>query len=159
MIYRFEGPVGPAGRLAEAPDGSLFGTTYQGGRFGAGMIFALRPSTRRPWSAEVVHDFQVVPEGGFPWGSLISGRDGNFDGLTTTNELQTPNAPWGSGFPDRPPSGDFSLLHTFSDFDQGNMPVWRLLEASDGNFYGSTCDARQQHHIQDHPNRHVHCPL
>jgi uncharacterized repeat protein (TIGR03803 family) len=138
MIYRFGGPVGPLGRLAEAPDGSLFGMTYQGGRFGAGTIFALRPSPGGRWPAEVVHDFEVGSEGGFPWGSLISGRDGNFYGLTTTNTWPSPNHYGGTMFR-MTPSGEFSLVHTFSGLD-GNMPVWRLLEARDGNFYGSTCN-------------------
>ncbi|HEY5907639.1 MAG TPA: choice-of-anchor tandem repeat GloVer-containing protein, partial [Vicinamibacteria bacterium] len=141
LLYRFEpGPVGPVGRLAEAPDGSLFGMTYRGGRFGTGTVFALRPSTSAPWSAEVVHDFKVGPEGGFPWGSLTLGRDGNFYGLTTTNQFPSPNASGGTVFR-MTPSGDFSLLHTFTSPGDGIMPVWRLLEASDGNFYGSTCHA------------------
>ena len=74
-----------------------------------------------------------------PWGGLISGRDGNFYGVTTTNSVINPFTSGGTVFR-MTPSGDFTVLHTFSG-SEGHMPVWRLLEASDGNFYGSTCGA------------------
>ena len=160
LLHRFQeqGPTGPVGRLAEAPDGSLFGMTYGGGRLGAGTIFALRPSTVGQWSAEVVHDFRVGPEGGFPWGSLIAARDGNFYGLTTTNQSPTPDARGGTVFR-MTPSGDFSLLHT-------------LLEPGPGQHAGVASSGGQrrqllwihlrrllQHRLQDHPDRLVHGPL
>jgi uncharacterized repeat protein (TIGR03803 family) len=141
LIHRFEGgAANPLGRLIEAPDGALYGTTYHGGHFDGGTVFALRPAQGGTWSHEAVHSFRPTLEGGNPFGSLILGRDGSFYGLTTVSG-PVPRYSTGAGTVFRmTPSGEVSVLHTFLSTD-GGMPVWRLLEASDGNLYGGTCHA------------------
>ncbi len=148
LIYAFRvAGVNPVGRLAEAPDGSLYGVTYFGGVprdvgfNGNGTIFALRPQNGGNWSFETVHVFQPRVEGGNPWGGLTLGSDGNFYGLAANSGPFSPYVPSGAGTIFRmTPSGAYSVLHYFSGHpDEGRMPVWRLREASDGAFYGSTC--------------------
>ena len=80
-------------------------------------------------------------DGANPWGGLTLGSDGDFYGLAAhggPGESAT-NGP-GTIFR-MSPSGAFSVLHNFSGGEGGQMPVWRLREASDGAFYGSTCIA------------------
>jgi uncharacterized repeat protein (TIGR03803 family) len=140
LIHRFERTAtNPIGRLVEAPEGALYGMTTLGGRYGGGTIFALRPSENGSFSTEIVHEFRAAVEGGYPWGSLILGRDGSFYGLASRN-TDLGSTPQGGSVFRLTLSGDLSVLHAFSG-TEGHMPVWRLLEASDGNFYGCTCGA------------------
>jgi uncharacterized repeat protein (TIGR03803 family) len=137
-LIRFDpGAAYPIGRLVEGPDGSLYGMTFFGERYRGGTVFALRPSGTDHFTTEIVHTFGSDFENGSnPWGSLILGRDGNLYGMTTRN----PSIPPGPGTVFRMTfTGELTTLHNFSSGDGGHMPVWRLLEASDGNFYGCTC--------------------
>ena len=65
--------------------------------------------------------------------NLIKGRDGNFYGET----IGEPEFDFGSIFRISP-AGDFKTLHFFHDPLLGDFPLGPLLEASDGNFYGTT---------------------
>ena len=143
LIHRFEsGARNPTGRLVEGPDGSLLGVTYYGGedllnQHGGGTIFALRPHEGGTWSFETVHQFHTSEDGASPIGGLVLGHDGNYYGVAANGGL--PITMFSSGTIYRmSASGSLTVLHVFT----GDDPVWRLTEASDGNFYGATCRGR-----------------
>lgn len=77
-------PVGP---LIEGPDGTLYGTSRDGGgaigAIGRGAVYKLSPS--RVYS--VVHSFGMGSLGSTPAGGLIIGGDGSMYGLTQGQSL------------------------------------------------------------------------
>ncbi|MGA2369802.1 MAG: choice-of-anchor tandem repeat GloVer-containing protein, partial [Candidatus Korobacteraceae bacterium] len=83
-----------------------------------------------------IYDFCSQPncaDGGAPWGGLLEGTDGNFYGTTSDIGLA------GDGTVYRlSSSGTLTVLHTFTDGQDGARPVAGMIQASDGNFYGVT---------------------
>ena len=119
----------PRGALLLAADGSLYGTTESGGRFGLGSVFVLRPNG-------VGFDFSTVYEfsgadGAGPSAGLAQGVDGAFFGTTAFGGSA------GAGTVFRiDSSGSLTSLHHFAVSD-GRQPG-ALVQGSDGNFYGTT---------------------
>lgn len=71
--------------------------------------------------------------GAFPVTNVIVGADGNYYGVTDKGGR------FGSGIAFRlTPNGDFKVLATFNGKENGGEPRGRLLQATDGNFYGTT---------------------
>jgi uncharacterized repeat protein (TIGR03803 family) len=80
----------------------------------------------------VVHDFTSSTDGAWPAGALISDKDGNLYGTTSTG------GPNGAGTVFKlAPDGTESLIHTFNGVD-GNLPMSGLLKGPHGKFYGVT---------------------
>jgi len=77
----------PYGRVAIARDGTLYGTTTEGGSGGSGTIYRLQPSAAvprsalAPWNETVLHRF-TGSDGASPQGDLIFDRSGNIYGTT-----------------------------------------------------------------------------
>lgn len=138
----------PIGRLVEGPDGSLFGTTYCGGEpasgcFGGGTLFALRPRPDGTWAFETLHHLRMGLHGGNPAGGLTLTRDGSLYGIATTRGLPLPALSTGTIFR-LSPTGSLAAVHVFPGEQigiDGEDPIGRLLEGSDGNLYGATCNA------------------
>jgi uncharacterized repeat protein (TIGR03803 family) len=140
LVHKFySGARLPAGRLVEAPDGSLYGTTFCGGEPYAGCtggtIFALRPQPGGLWTFEDVHHLRDNLHGGWPFAGLTLARDGRLYGIATYRGAAGTGAPTGTIFRMNASDGSLERLHVFT----GDDPVWRLAEASDGNLYGATC--------------------
>jgi uncharacterized repeat protein (TIGR03803 family) len=136
-LHTFSGPDGahPSGNLLEASDGNFYGPAKEGGATGNGVIFKMDPSG----NVTTFHSFGggTGPDGTSPWGALIQGTDGNFYGTTNVGGA---NACQGNGCGTvykLDASGNVTLLHSFSMTD-GDFPPAGLVQASDGNFYGTT---------------------
>ena len=127
-LYDFDGVHGnfPVGGLVQANDGSFYGTTSTGGADDGGTLFRI---TSRG-NLTVLHTFRYFTQ---PRGPLVEGSDRNLYGVTK----QGGNQNVGMVFKITP-SGVFTVLH---DFDypgtDGYYPAG-LVQASDGNFYGTT---------------------
>jgi uncharacterized repeat protein (TIGR03803 family) len=81
----------------------------------------------------VLHSFFAYTDSKQPI-NLIKGRDGNFYGETIG-----PGVPHDFGSIFRiSPDGSFKTLHFFFDPAFGDAPIGRLVQGSDGNFYGTT---------------------
>jgi uncharacterized repeat protein (TIGR03803 family) len=131
-----EGAV-PIGRMIFGRDGKLYGTTNSGGVangiFNSGTIFRIS----RSGQFETLHVFSGnagTEDGANPVGGLIQASDGNFYGTTAHGGVS------GSGSIFKmTPTGSITVLHSFSSSDaNGQFPQSALIEASDGNLYG-TC--------------------
>jgi uncharacterized repeat protein (TIGR03803 family) len=132
VLHHFAGPDGdwPRG-LLQAPDGGLMGVTFRGGRFNDGTVFRIDPRGR----LETLHHFQRSPTGGgWPQAELMQSRDGEFFGSTSLG------GPADAGAIFRlKGNGQITWLHWFDpDRGDGGGPAGRLIEASDGRFYGTT---------------------
>jgi uncharacterized repeat protein (TIGR03803 family) len=120
------------GGLLMASDGMLYGVA-SGGPLGEGVAFRMTPAG----AFLKIHDYVRSVEGGAP-GPLLQSR---FDGLLygTTNTTGGPfNFTSGTVYR-MTTAGDVQVLHTFGNSQYGGMyPVGRLVEGTDGNFYGVT---------------------
>jgi uncharacterized repeat protein (TIGR03803 family) len=119
--------------LVQAADGDFYGTTYQGGAFGAGTAFKVT----RSGTVTVLHEFaggDRGPDGGSPASSLIQATDGNFYGTTEYG-----GEAGGRGTVFRmTPTGVVTVLHSFVCASEGCGPQAPLIQAADGNLYGTT---------------------
>lgn len=131
----------PSGRLIQSRDGSLYGTTAFGGRYGGGSIFKITLGG----TYTVLYSFGSTPtDGAVPTSGVIEAADGNFYGTTTSgganhcNQIPTSGGNCGTVFR-MTPSGEVTILHSFgANPSDGVQPEAPLLQASDGNFYGTT---------------------
>ena len=128
----------PEGPLAQGADGNFYGTTFSGGAnfncqgYSCGTIFRITPSG----TVTIFYNFCFQPncaDGSNPSAGLLLGVDGNFYG-TTSNYFSTGTV-YGTVFRISP-TGVLTTLHTFNGAD-GNLPA-KLVQATDGNFYGTT---------------------
>jgi uncharacterized repeat protein (TIGR03803 family) len=126
QLYKVHGIV-PAAPLVQATDGNFYGTTGLGGANGAGVAFRITPTGK----FTDLYDFQPS-YGANPWGGLIQAGDGNFYGMATGGGSS------GAGSVFRITStGQFSQLYSLNGTGDGQYPYAGLVQATDGNFYGT----------------------
>jgi uncharacterized repeat protein (TIGR03803 family) len=81
QLYRFTGAAdgsGPyAGVILDAA-GNLYGTTYNGGKDDAGVVYKLTPAGQET----VLHSFKGGNDGANPYGGVTFGPDGSLYGGT-----------------------------------------------------------------------------
>jgi uncharacterized repeat protein (TIGR03803 family) len=118
----------PNGPLVQGSDGFLYGTTFYGGQNGVGTIFKISTGGAFKTIANFGGTLGVNP-----FGPPIEGKDGNFYGVTAGVGGAT-----GSGVLYKlSPTGVLTILHTFSGGSDGANQVGGLLQATDGNLYGT----------------------
>jgi kumamolisin len=121
--------------LVQGSDGNFYGTAQSGGAFDKGTIFRMTPQG----VVTTLHDFgsgNVSDDGANPNAPLIQASDGNFYGTTSTGG----SADEGVVF-QMIPTGAVTTFHSFSDgsvANDGEGPNAALIQASNGNFYGTT---------------------
>ena len=121
----------PYGTLVLGSDGNFYGMNYQGGAHGEGTIFMITPAG----SETVLWSFGGSGDGAHPGGTLILGSDGNFYGMTIEGGAN------GAGTVFKfTRDGDETVLHSFGSQGDGIDPTGALIQGTDGNFYGMTCD-------------------
>ncbi len=127
-----------AGVILDA-EGNLYGTTYQGGRFGAGTVFKLAPSGsgQTVWTETILHDFSNGADGGGPLAGVLMDAVGNIYGTTVAGGTG------GLVFKLTPPrtgqaSWTESVIHYFGGKSEGEYPHSGLTFDSSGNLYGTT---------------------
>jgi len=146
--------AGPAGALIQATDGNLYGTTVQGGANSSGCsgcggtIFKITPSgtltSLFSFPCSNTPTQLICPDGVGPQGGVVQGTDGNFYG-TTLDGGANYSCDGGSGACGTvfkiTPTGALTTLYSFcaqSDCADGSNPYAGLVQATDGNFYGTT---------------------
>ena len=125
----------PYAKLVRGTDGNFYGTTHSGGTNGDGTVFKMTPSG----TVTILHSFTAQGDGTNPAAGLIQARDGNFYGTTNGNSSgQCAAGNCGTVFKITP-GGSFTTLHIFRPGqNDGGYPEDALIQASDGNFYGTT---------------------
>ena len=127
----------PTGRMVFGANGDLYGTTQVGGLFNGfynqGTIFRITTSGTYTVLHVFSGNFGSTPDGANPAAGLILASNGDFYGTTTAGGASKE----GTVFK-MPQAGKVTLLHSFTGSSDGSMPIGALVQASDGNLYG-TC--------------------
>ena len=127
-LHTFDGSDGaaPLGGLIQAKDGDFYGTTSSGTVFRMDSFGNLT----------TLHSFGGS-DGAAPLGGLIQAKDGDFYG-TTSGGGSGCRGGCGTVFK-MDSNGNLTTLHSFGGApSDGSSPYAGLIQASDGNFYGTT---------------------
>lgn len=140
-LFSFNGTNGanPYCALVQGSDGGLYGTTFRGGagykgydnqgrHTGNGTVF--RIGTNGTFSS--LFSFSGT-NGAQPVAGLVQTRNGSLYGTTQLGGASG----YGTVFKITT-NGSFTLLYSFKGGADSGYPVGRLMEASDGNLYGTT---------------------
>jgi uncharacterized repeat protein (TIGR03803 family) len=142
-LHAFDGTDGngPEAALLLASDGNFYGTTLGGGTgsnpncpSGCGTVFKITPTG----VLTTLHNFDWT-DGAFPEAALVQATDGDLYGTTSGGGTRSnPNCSSGCGTVFKiTPEGALTTLHNF-DWTDGAFLRAALVQASDGNFYGTT---------------------
>jgi uncharacterized repeat protein (TIGR03803 family) len=119
--------------LVQGADGNFYGTTWSGGAHNVGTVFRVTPSG----TLTTLHNFDYS-DGAWPLDGLVQATDGNFYG--TTLSYGTSLDLVGTIFKVTP-GGHLTTLYDFcsqANCADGDWPLAGLIQATDGNFYGTT---------------------
>jgi uncharacterized repeat protein (TIGR03803 family) len=136
-LYSFTGGsdgAEPSGALVLATDGYFYGVTFNGGDYGAGVVF----QTDSSGHVVPLYSFTGGADGYGPE-ALIQANDGYFYGTTQNGGDLSCSIGGGCGTIFRIDSaGAFTSLYAFSGGTDGAEPEEALFKASDGFLYGTT---------------------
>ena len=131
----------PYAGLIQGSDGNFYGTTGLGGlggpvsTFGGGTVFEITPGG----ALTTLYSFcsqAICADGAQPYAGLLQASDGNFYGTTRGGGANQ----WGTVFK-LTPGGALTTLYSFcsqAGCADGAQPMAGLIQASDGNLYGTT---------------------
>jgi len=124
--------------LVQGSDGNFYGTTVGGGTGGCGnggTVFKITPSG----TLTTLYNFGNQPScasGYQPKAGLVQGTDGNFYGTSSGGGANNQGTVFAIT-----PGGSLTTLYSFcaqTGCADGTTPVAGVIQASDGNFYGTT---------------------
>ncbi|MBV9302959.1 MAG: hypothetical protein JOY62_16020 [Acidobacteriaceae bacterium] len=125
--------------LVQSTDGNFYGPTLNGGTNNGGTVFKITPAGK----LTTLYSFCAqtnCTDGLGPDARLVQATDGNFYGTTRLGGANTNSCPglFGCGTVFKiTPCGRLTTLHSFDGAD-GQIPQSELVQATDGNLYGTT---------------------
>ncbi|MGA3283469.1 MAG: choice-of-anchor tandem repeat GloVer-containing protein [Verrucomicrobiota bacterium] len=127
--------VFPAAGLVQGSDGNFYGTAEYGGAYSYGTIFRMTANG----ALTTLVSFNGT-NGSIPQAVLVQGSDGNFYGTTSYGGADfNGSVQSGNGTVFRiTPNGLLTTLVLFDMTNTGADPCGGLVQAGDGNFYGTT---------------------
>jgi uncharacterized repeat protein (TIGR03803 family) len=144
-LYSFSGGAdggGPEG-LIQATNGLLYGETQNGGilcavepDYGCGTLFSIDTTGK----LTTLYAFTGQQDGAQPEEALLQASDGDFYGTTLFGGDSSCTASGNTGCGTIfkiDSSGDFRLLHDFTGGVEGGVPFSSLIQAGNGDFYGT----------------------
>ena len=133
VLYTFTGGAdgaSPWGGVVLDTQGNMYSTTFGGGAYGQGTVFKVDPSGNET----TLYSFTGGPDGGQPRAGVVLDAQGNLYGTASAG---------GGGFGygtvfKVDPSGNETVLHTFTGPPDGFWPSAGLFLDAQGNLYGTT---------------------
>jgi len=133
-VYEFSGTQdgdNPTGAIVVDANGNIFGTTYDGGANGQGIIYKIDNTGHET----ILHSFAGgATDGSYPYGGLVADASGNLYGTTATGGAKDNGTVFKIA-----PDGTFKLLATF-DSNSGKYPLGALTFDAQKNLIGTTYD-------------------
>jgi uncharacterized repeat protein (TIGR03803 family) len=130
--------AGPQG-LLQAKDGRLYGCAINGGPTSSGgTIFSIAPDGS---GFTVLRDLMAPTDGGAAFATLVQGNDGRLYGTASNGGANYADNFSGTIFSIAMDGTGFTVLHSFTSGTEGGYPLAGLIQASDGNLYGTTSQA------------------
>jgi len=137
---RYDGKY-PYGDLILDAAGNIYGTAYQGGGPGFGVVYQLQPNSKGHMTEKLLHGFANTPAGN-PVAGLVMDTAGNLYGTTMLGVTESScGGGCGALFKLSPVSGGgwtYKVVHTFGQGTDGYHPTGDLVLDSAGNMYGTT---------------------
>jgi uncharacterized repeat protein (TIGR03803 family) len=137
VIYNFTGKgddgASPYGGPTLDPSGNLYGTTYAGGKFGAGNVYKLAP-VGSSWKSTTLYSFTGELDGAGPAFGTLAVYDGALFGTTEGGGylgVAFKIAPTETGWREH-------VVHSFGHGTDGNEPIGGVVIDKAGNVYGTT---------------------
>jgi len=125
----------PYAGVVQASNGDFYGTTSNGGAYNGGTVFQITAAG----VLTTLYSFCSLPDcndGEVPSAALVQAANGNFYGTT-----QDGGANGGGTIFEITPAGVLTTLYSFCETTNcadGENPVAPLIQANNGNFYGTT---------------------
>jgi uncharacterized repeat protein (TIGR03803 family) len=115
--------------LIQGANGYFYGTASEGGAHGAGTIYKITTGG----TFTTLYSFTGGADGSAPYGALVQGANGNFYGTTIGGGAS------GAGTIFQiTPAGALTSLYSFTAGADAGYPSAALIQATDGNLYGTT---------------------
>jgi uncharacterized repeat protein (TIGR03803 family) len=136
-LASFNGANGayPEASLIQGLNGNFYGTTFEGGSSNNGTVFKITPGG----TLTTLYSFCAQSNcGDLPYGGLVLGTDGKFYGTTVGGGTNCGGC--GTVFAIAP-EGQLTTLYSFCSLTycrDGGSPYAALVQATNGNFYGTT---------------------
>jgi uncharacterized repeat protein (TIGR03803 family) len=124
----------PLAGLVQGSDGNFYGTTALGGTSDSGTVF--KCSTNGALST--LYSFTGHYDGGVPFAGLVQGTDGKFYGTTSYGYQGYYTGLFPGTVFRIDTNGVLTTLYRFTGPGYGEYPRAALVQAGDGNFYGTT---------------------
>jgi uncharacterized repeat protein (TIGR03803 family) len=148
-LYTFSGGSDgafPAARVIRGPNGTLYGSTVEGGSGNAGVVFSLQPPAHvtgrvfSPWTETVLYQFGNVPDGNYPSGDLLFDAAGNIYGTTENGGYECEDTVYCGTVYELTPHGGGWSENILYEFTNGNLaiPLGGVISDQAGNLYGTT---------------------
>ena len=144
-LVNFDGTNGAGpyyGSLVQGIDGNFYGTTESGGAYGLGTVFKMTAGGK----LTTLYSFCAqagCTDGSYPYDGLVQATNGNFYGTTAAggaNSAPACTSGCGAVF-EITDNGKLTTLYSFcaqTGCTDGETPYAWLVQATDGNFYGTT---------------------
>ncbi len=125
-----EGATNGWGPLVLATDGLIYGCLRNGGQFGGGAIFSMRPEGH---DFQILRHFNPTNDGAQPLGGIMQARNGSLFGTCSIGGTNNVGTLWRMEL-----SGNgFRVLRHFGRNDDLENPSAELMERSDGVLLGT----------------------
>ena len=134
-LYRFQHGGTPYGDMIDDGHGTLYGTTFSDGAYKDGSVWSWNYTKN---TFKTLYSFTGEQDGAGVTGGLVLASDGRLYGTATYGGTFG----WGTAFVLNTDGSGFKAFYNFTNFYSavdGSSPSADLVEAQDGNLYGTSC--------------------